>query len=526
MAFRLSWLEPRKLLALTSVLGGLAISANAWAVPSFSRQTGWSCATCHTSYPQLTPMGRIFKLMGYTTTNLQPQQKVEAKVGNVVHLLLPRISQFSIFVQAAGTHVAGGQAVLKGPGATRAGGSTVGSNNNLQVPKQVSLFYAGEITPHVGDFLHITYSGTSGGFAFDDSSIVRAQAWNLGRYNTLITGVDVNNTPSATDLWNTSTDWQAPFFTSNYTAEGAVPTTFIAASQGASFPLIGLGTYAADIVGPNRANWFYAEADAYDNSEGTGAAPNSGVIGEGGGNQYTLHNSSSCINAADCVAFGQLAGTAPYLRLAYQHDWSDWNWEVGTYDMWSRVYAAPTSSAVDRFYDYDLDSQLQWLDINDNNNVTVRANFIHEDARFAAGDVGPTGGSSNAHGQLNTFNLNATYWYHDEYGAQGGFQDVTGTANSNFWGGNIYTSANGSPNTTDEWVEASYLPCGNIYTSANGSPNTTDEWVEASYLPWWNTRLSVRYTMFNKFRGLTGATAATPSASKFNTIELLAWIAY
>ena len=489
MAFRLSWLEPRKLLALTSVLGGLAISANAWAVPSFSRQTGWSCATCHTSYPQLTPMGRIFKLMGYTTTNLQPQQKVEAKVGNVVHLLLPRISQFSIFVQAAGTHVAGGQAVLKGPGATRAGGSAVGGNNNLQVPKQVSLFYAGEITPHVGDFLHITYSGKSGGFAFDDSSIVRAQAWKLGHYNTLITGLDVNNTPSATDLWNTSTDWQAPFFTSNYTAEGAVPTTFIAQSQGASFPLVGLGAYAADIVGPNRANWFYVEADAYNNSEGTGNAPNGGNPGFGGG-----ANSPS--------PFGQLAGTAPYLRLAYQHDWSDWNWEVGTYDMWSRVYAAPTSSAVDRFYDYDLDSQLQWLDINDNNNVTVRANFIHEDARFAAGDIGSN--SSLGHGQLNTFNLNATYWYHDEYGAQGGFQDVTGTANSNFWGA---LDTNGTA----------------LY-SANGSPNTTDEWVEASYLPWWNTRLSVRYTIFNKFRGLTGNNGTSPS--KFNTIELLAWIAY
>ena len=469
------------------------MSANAWALPSFARQTGWSCATCHTSYPQLTPMGRIFKLMGYTTTNLQPQQKVEAKVGNVVHLLLPRISQFSIFVQASDTHVAGGQQLLGVNARTAVNKKgkpigAVGGNNNLEVPQQVSLFYAGEVTPHVGDFLHITYNGQDGTFAFDDSSIVRAQAWKLGLHNTLITGVDVNNTPSATDLWNTSTDWQAPFFSSNYTAAGEVPTTFIAASQGASFPLIGLGAYAADIVGPNRANWFYAEADAYNNSQGTGNAPNGGIFSENGGNQMG--------------AFGQLAGTAPYLRLAYQHDWSDWNWEVGTYDMWSRVYANPTSSAVDRFYDYDLDSQLQWLDINDNDNVTVRANLIHEDANFAASDVGV--GSSDSHGQLNTFNLNATYWYHDEYGAQGGFQDVTGTANSNFWGA---LKNNGTP----------------LY-SANGSPNTTDEWVEASYLPWWNTRLSVRYTVFNKFRGLTGNNGVSPS--KFNTIELLAWIAY
>ncbi len=487
MAFKILRLEPRKILALTSVIGGLVMSANAWALPSFARQTGWSCATCHTSFPQLTPMGRMFKLMGYTTENLQPQQKIDAKVGNVVHLLLPRISQFSVFVQASDTHVAGGQQMLDATPRTATaminGKPTpigaVGRNNNIEAPQQVSLFYAGEITPHVGDFLHITYNGQSGGFAFDDSSIVRAQAWKLGLHNTLITGVDVNNTPSATDLWNTSPDWQAPFFTSNYTAAGAVPTTFIGSSPGAAFPLIGLGAYAADIVGANRANWFYVEADAYNNSEGNGTAPNLGGFFEGGSNSL----------------FGQLAGTAPYFRFAYQHDWSDWNWEVGTYDMWSRVYASPISSQVDRFYDYDLDSQLQWLDINDNNNVTVRANLIHEDANFAAGALN----TSQTHGQLNTFNLNATYWYHDEYAAQGGFQDVTGTANSSFWGGNIYTSA-------------------------NGSPNTTDEWVEASYLPWWNTRLSVRYTMFNKFRGLTGNNGVSPS--KFNTIELLAWIAY
>uniref|UniRef100_UPI002622622A cytochrome C n=1 Tax=Acidiferrobacter sp. TaxID=1872107 RepID=UPI002622622A len=381
----------------------------------------------------------------------------------------------------------------------RVSGNGVGNNNNLEVPQQVSLFYAGEVTPHVGDFLHITYNGQDGTFAFDDSSIVRAQAWKLGLHNTLIAAVDVNNTPTATDLWNTATDWQAPFFTSNYTAEGDVPTTFIGASPGAAFPMIGLGAYAADIVGPNRANWFYIEADAYNNAEGTGTAPNSGSgFKETGGNQYTLVNSSSCVaSSSNCVAFGQLAGTAPYLRLAYQHDWSQWNWEIGTYDMWSRVYAAPTSSAVDRFYDYDLDSQLQWLDVNDNSNVTIRANLIHEDARFSAADVGVN--SSDNHGQLNTFNLNATYWYHDLYGAQGGFQDVTGTANPNFWGNNVYTSN-------------------------NGSPDTTDEWIEASYLPWWNTRLSLRYTMFNTFRGLTGNNGVSPS--KFNTIELLAWIAY
>ena len=43
---------------------GLAPSARA--LPSFARQTGQPCGTCHTDFPGLTPYGRRFKLMGYT----------------------------------------------------------------------------------------------------------------------------------------------------------------------------------------------------------------------------------------------------------------------------------------------------------------------------------------------------------------------------------------------------------------------------------------------------------------------------
>ena len=38
----------------------------AHAVPSFARQTGYTCAVCHTVFPQLTAFGRNFKLHGYT----------------------------------------------------------------------------------------------------------------------------------------------------------------------------------------------------------------------------------------------------------------------------------------------------------------------------------------------------------------------------------------------------------------------------------------------------------------------------
>src|SRR6202043_3007837 len=36
------------------------------ALPSYARQTGQPCGTCHTDFPGLTPYGRAFKLGGYT----------------------------------------------------------------------------------------------------------------------------------------------------------------------------------------------------------------------------------------------------------------------------------------------------------------------------------------------------------------------------------------------------------------------------------------------------------------------------
>src|SRR5579864_2109840 len=57
-------------LALIASLAGfltVGFAPPAQALPSFARQTGQPCGTCHTSFPSLTPFGRRFKLLGYTT---------------------------------------------------------------------------------------------------------------------------------------------------------------------------------------------------------------------------------------------------------------------------------------------------------------------------------------------------------------------------------------------------------------------------------------------------------------------------
>src|SRR5450631_1271240 len=72
---RVNYIFPRPLgscaaAAVVLVLAGfltIGFAPPAKALPSFARQTGQPCGTCHTDFPGLTPFGRRFKLLGYTT---------------------------------------------------------------------------------------------------------------------------------------------------------------------------------------------------------------------------------------------------------------------------------------------------------------------------------------------------------------------------------------------------------------------------------------------------------------------------
>ena len=61
---------------LTFVLLCLLSAGEAFAVPSFARQTGLSCNVCHTNPPELTAFGRNFKLKGYVLTDMTDKDKV------------------------------------------------------------------------------------------------------------------------------------------------------------------------------------------------------------------------------------------------------------------------------------------------------------------------------------------------------------------------------------------------------------------------------------------------------------------
>jgi hypothetical protein len=118
-------------------------STDAGAVPSFARQTGMDCTTCHMSWLELTSVGRRFKLGGY---QLMKSMEDEAKRPLVSFKFDddPPLIPLAAMVQASNTRTSN---------TTSAGTSPDDfANNNKIVLQQFSLFLNGKLADHVGCF--------------------------------------------------------------------------------------------------------------------------------------------------------------------------------------------------------------------------------------------------------------------------------------------------------------------------------------------------------------------------------------
>ena len=151
---------------------GLASPARA--LPSFARQTGQPCGTCHTDFPALTPYGRRFKLLGYTTgggefrtTPFSSQAGKDAraeldKLRGYVKALDPAaasdgdkeyVPPISMMAIVGYTHT---QAPLPPPT------DPYKPNDNV-VLSPFSAFWGGAITDNVGAFAQVTYNAPPAG---------------------------------------------------------------------------------------------------------------------------------------------------------------------------------------------------------------------------------------------------------------------------------------------------------------------------------------------------------------------------
>jgi hypothetical protein len=392
-------------------LGLLGFGArNAFAVPSYSRQTGLPCETCHTVAPQLTAFGRYFKMNGYvlSSSTLSPSSPGKTPTESI-----SKFPPISAMVLVSDTVLNKAQPDSQ--------------NGTVAFPDQLSLFYAGRIAPHLGSFIQITYTEGDDHFSLDNTDIRYANTAMLGK-SPVVWGLTLNNNPTVDDPWNSTPAWGFPYLGSD-SAPGPSAGPQILDLGGA---VAGLGAYA----------WFnnsiYAGVSLYRSSQ----------IGQS--------------QPLDSTASNVIKNVAPYWRVAWEHNWSTKgnytnSFEVGTFGMYQQLYpggGAPLSGPTDDYTDYAVDTQYQLLTPN-RSSLTVHGMFIHEKQTLDASDP------AQPDNHLNTLAVSAQYYWWEKFGPSLGYFDTTGNSNANLYGG-----PNASPDSNGWILQWTYLPAENVQLGA------------------------------------------------------------
>jgi hypothetical protein len=147
------------------ILATTGFAPPAQALPSFARQTGQPCGTCHTDFPALTPFGRRFKLLGYTTgggkfrtTPFPSSDDARAAADRLRNYAKdsgrdeadkPWVPPVSMMAIPGYTHT---QAPLAPPTAPYS------ANDNTVLANPFSAFWGGAVTEHIGAFAQVTYA--------------------------------------------------------------------------------------------------------------------------------------------------------------------------------------------------------------------------------------------------------------------------------------------------------------------------------------------------------------------------------
>ncbi|MGZ5871133.1 MAG: cytochrome C [Bradyrhizobium sp.] len=494
--------------AFVAVVSGLltiGFAPPAQALPSFARQTGQPCGTCHTDFPALTPYGRRFKLLGYTTgggefrtTPFSSQAGRDARAeyekmqGYLKALPAPvkkeedkeYVPPISMMAIVGYTHT---QVASVAPPT-----DPYKPNDNV-VLSPFSGFWGGAITENIGAFAQVTYSAPDPlsaltgapseqfkhSWSWDNTDVRYANTARFGPLD-LVYGITANNNPTVQDLWNTTPAWAFPYAVSSINGPGGAGTAIE-------------GTFAARVAGVGGYvsinDLLYLELTGYK------------TLG------FNAQNSLG-INPFDGP--GLFGGIAPYWRVALEPHWGRHTLMVGTFGMITDVHPWVDSSfalgttavlpQADRFTDIGFDTQYQYQ--GDNYWLTLRGSYIRELQQLNASFLSGT----NPTNTLNSMRLQASF----AYGADnrvvftGQYFDIWGTADGTLYG---FDPVNGNaltPNTNGWMAEIAYIPFG------------------ASKMigyPWFNARIGLQYTYYNKLNG------TTVGAHDNNTLFLHAWFA-
>jgi len=379
-------------LLLIIALGMFLLTGVAKAVPSYARQTGMSCTACHYSFPELNAFGRQFKMNGYTLTFIKT---IEAKDDSAKATRLNLLSYLplSAMVQTSFTQLASD---VKGV-----------QNHTVAFPQQLSLFFSGEVTPHLGTFIQMTYDGQS--FGMDNADIRLSNTSPFGK-GSMTYGLTLNNNPAVQDVWNTSPAWRFP----SATSAAAVNPSKSSLIESLGLQVAGLGAYGL------LNNWLFGELTLYRSAQ-QGAA-----------------------NPADSTTMLAIKGLSPYWRLAIQHQWGNSYLEVGTFGMYNRNFIQGVSGDMDNFTDVGFD--LQYEHTLSYGAFTLHSSLITESE--TRNTLAPQPTKLN----FNTFKIDGNLYLKKGFGGTIGYFATSGTQDLNI------SSVTNKPDSKGFIFQLEYLP--------------------------------------------------------------------
>lgn len=377
----------------------LVLPWRAYALPSYTRQTGQPCQACHLggNYPELTPFGRAFKLGGYT---LSTGEKT--------------FPPLSAVVQTGFTHTEtpqpGGAAPHFGP------------NDNFSL-EFASLYYGGKIFDNVGAFSQWTYDGIGRVFTIDHTDIRYANTGSVGGSD-VVFGVTLNDAPTVEDIYNSTTAAGFPFVSPGLAPMPAA-TTLI---DTLPFEAGGAGAYAM------LDNTVYGVVALY----------------------HTFPLGFQRFVGVTTSGEPEIDNAAPYWRLALQREWDEHSLSVGTIGMWASTFPNRNHSAgTDQFTDIGADAQYQFN--GDPHTASFQGSYIHENQRLGASSA--LGISANSSNTFESVKLKGSYFYQNTYGASISRFWISGTQDMGLYApAPITGSANGKPDSAGWIFEVDWLP--------------------------------------------------------------------
>jgi hypothetical protein len=308
-------------------------------------------------------------------------------------------------------------------------------NNDVQLPSQLSFFFAGEVTPHIGSFMQITYSQADDKFGWDNADIRYANETTLANAATIY-GLTLNNSPTVEDPWNSTPTWGYPFISSSTAPE---PAAAALVDGGLAQDVAGLGAYAF------WNNHLYGNLTLYRSSH----------LGQG---------------APDSTSSNTITDVAPYWRLAWQQNIGSNLLEIGTYGLSAKLYPSGVGGKTDNYTDTAVDAQFEMP--MGNNQLSLHMNYIYEKQKLNVTDPG------DSNHDLNDLRLNGIYHWGNRATAALGYFDTNGDSNTALWG-----TSNGKPDTEGWLTQVSYLPWQNTkfgiqytgYTMFDGTSNNASD---------------------------------------------------